>query len=729
VRRGVTTRLVVAARLVVALSVVLCVLVLASSAHAIYGPAAGALGAEIVSVDRASDEQANAPTSDAAISADGRYVVFQTRATNFFEDDGESESEREAAEPPGTLREGGIFRYDRDTGQLQIVASGNLVVSEGPEAGKVLVRGAVNPSVSAEGRYVAFATAQKLVPQDTNENVDVYERDIDKPAGEAGAYALVSAQNGSDEPPIYNDSSITPIPGGDPGAQLWPNTAISADGRYVLFRSVEVPSSLPEGVTPSTQPGQLFVRDLIAKTTTLVTRKKKGEPEEGAPAGGAEGPATLSADGSTVAWVGSNASVQTVFLSGENLDESVPYYLWRRWQEPGASTRRVTGIADPEDPECPAGSTISNGDPTAKGPCYGPLTYPESSLAGISTQAPALSANGDTVAFLAGSALRPNFLKPDALDVFMTSMAPGVTRKAGTRELTLAANGARGDGNASITSLAMSSDGSHIAFVSQRNAFVLSEPAPIGSFSATGEQNELYVIDLSTNTLERAVVGLEGTDPGGSTANNPTLSENGSTLAFVSLASNLIFGDANGFADAFSATVQAPGGIAPPPVGVNAGSGGFSLTAVSSPELGVSVKRAKDGGVTLLVETPGPGKLTAKARGSIPKSASAKTAKKARASSAVARASKAKSKKKKAPPSVLLASGNATARSEGTTTLTLHISAKYVKDLQRAGKLKANVTIDFTPPAPAEALSDEVSATFVPATPAKKSSGKGRGKK
>lgn len=702
---------------------VLCSLVFAASAHAIYGPAAGGLGADIVSVDRASDEQADAPTSDAAISADGRYVVFQTRATNFFEDDGESESERKAAEPPGTLREGGIFRYDRDTGQLQIVAGGDLIVSEGAEAGKVLVRGAVNPSVSADGRYVAFATAQKLVPQDTNENVDVYERDMSRPPGEAGAFALVSAQNGSDEPPIYDDSSITPIPGGDPGAQLWPNTAISADGRYVLFRSAEVPSSLPEGATPSTQPGQLFVRDLTAKTTTLVTRKKKGEPEEGGPAGGAEGPAALSADGLTVAWVGRDAPEQTTFLAGEDLDETLPYYLWRRWQEPGALTRRVTGVADPEDPGCPPGSSIKN-EATATGPCYGPLTLPESTSPGISSQVPALSADGYTVAFLAGGAIRPNFLKPDSLDVYVTSMRPGVTRKAGTRALTLAVNGAQGDGNASITSLAMSSDGSHIAFVSQRNAFVLSEPAPTGSFSTTGQQSELFVINLPANTLERAVVGLEGAEPNGSTANNPTLSENGSTLAFVSSVSNFIFGDANNSEDAFAASFQAPGGTAVPPASVNAGSGGFALTAVSSPELGVSVRRAKDGGITLLVETPGSGKLVAKARGLISKVPSGRTAKKARASSAVARASKVKPKKKKAPPSVLLASASATARSEGTTTLTLHISAKYVKDLKRAGKLKANVTIAFTPPAPAEALSDEVTATFVTATPVRKSSRK-----
>ena len=78
-------------RLAPGLPVVLCALfAFASPARAIYGPAAGGLGADIVSVDRASDEQANAPTTDAGISANGQYVVFQTKATNFFEDDGET---------------------------------------------------------------------------------------------------------------------------------------------------------------------------------------------------------------------------------------------------------------------------------------------------------------------------------------------------------------------------------------------------------------------------------------------------------------------------------------------------------------------------------------------------------------------------------------------------------------------------------------------------------------
>ncbi len=666
----------------------------ASPARAIYGPTAGGFGAELVSVDNASDEQANAPTTDADVSGDGRYVVFQTKATNFFENDGETQQEREAAEPPGTLREGGIFRYDRETGQLQIVASGNLLVSEGKEAGRVLLRGAQNPSVSAEGRYVAFVTGQQLVPQDENDNLDVYVRDMDVPLTtdpkDSGAFRLASAQNGSEAPPVYDDSSIaTPIPGGDPGTQLWPNTSISANGRYVLFRTAEVPSSLPEGAIPTTAPNQLFVRDLWDQTTTLVTRKMTG----GGPAGGAEGPASISADGSTVAWVGAAAPAQTVFLSGEDLDESIPYYLWRRWQEPAAPTRRVTGIADPEDPECPSGASIVL-NPTAEGPCYGPLSYPESDLAAINGDAPGLSEDGYTVAFLAGSELRPGTTKPDALDLFLTSMKPGVTRKQGTSELTLAVKQAQGNSSGSITSLALSSDGSHIAFVSQRSVFVLPEPQLLGSVSATAQQAELYVVDLATQTMERAVLGSEAAEPNGSTGDNPTLSADGSTLGFTSAASDLIFGDANSVSDGFAATLQATGGTSASPSSFNTVQNGFSLIGATSPELGLSVKRAANGDLILLVETPGAGKLTAQATGVLATKLGKKTRKK----------------------KVVLARTSGATHAEGTATLVLRLSSEYAKDLKQAGKLKATITVSYTPPSPGEGLSDETSATFLAAS-------------
>ncbi len=178
-------------------------LALAPGARAIYGPAAGGFGADIVSVDNAAGEQSDAQTVNADISANGRYVVFQTRATNFFEDDGGvlgAHGVEPDAEPPGTLREGGIFRYDRVTGAIALVADGSEVHTEGSESGNLIFRGAANPSVSADGRYVVFSTAQQLVPQDKNDNVDVYRRDMNVPLNadrkDSGAYTIVSAKDG-----------------------------------------------------------------------------------------------------------------------------------------------------------------------------------------------------------------------------------------------------------------------------------------------------------------------------------------------------------------------------------------------------------------------------------------------------------------------------------------------------------------------------------------------------
>jgi Tol biopolymer transport system component len=668
-------------------------LALASSARAIYGPVAGGLGANIVSVDNASDEQGNASTTDAAISGNGRYVVFQTKATNFFENDGVPGGD---PEPQGACREGGIFRYDRLTGELALVADGSEVRRNATgecEPSQVIFTGAQNPSVSEDGRYVVFSTAQQLVPDvgEHDENIEVYERDMDVPLTanrpSSGAYALVSAQNGSDEAPVYENSLVpTPIAGGDPGSDVWPNASISANGQYVLFRSAELPSSLPEGSAPTTSPDQLFVRDVASRTTTLVTVASEG----GTPAGGAGGPATISADGSTVAWLGAHAESQTVFLAGESLNESTPYYLWRRWREPGAKTRRITGIVDPEDPECRPGEGITQ-SPVATGPCYGPLTYPEASLTGIGSQAPSLSADGYTVAFLTGSSLRPDTLKADDLDLFLTSMQPGITRKAGTRELTIAVNGAQGNGNAPITSLVLSADATHIVFVSQRNAFVLPEPSPVGSFSQSAQQSELYSIDLAGNTLERAVLAGEAAEPNGSTLADPTVSDNGEVIAFASSASNLIAGDANGVSDAFTATLESPVGTAAPPAGFNVVNNGFALVGGASPELGLRVKRGADGELILLVEAPAAGKLAAQAAATITTKVGKKTRKKR----------------------VVLARAAGATRAEGTTTLVLKLASKYAKDLKRSGRLKTLITVAFKPQAPAEELSAEAASTFL----------------
>ena len=193
-------------------------------------------GAQIVSADFQRLEQGDDATVFAAISADGRYVAIQTRARNFFADDD--------PDPPGQYRAGGVFRFDLQTRALEKVADGDLF-RESDNA--FLRRGASNPSISADGRYVAFATAEPLLPADTNDNVDVYVRDMTIPIGSPGAYDLVSARDGGDTPASYGPPAV-PFPGSNPGADVSRGVAISADGQKVAFRT-DAPSDLPASAT------------------------------------------------------------------------------------------------------------------------------------------------------------------------------------------------------------------------------------------------------------------------------------------------------------------------------------------------------------------------------------------------------------------------------------------------------------------------------------------------
>src|SRR6185437_844052 len=231
------------------------------------------------------------------------------------------------------------------------VADGSLF-DEADPSHPLLHLGALKPSISADGRYVAFSTAQPLVAADGNENLDVYVRDMSLAAGAPGAFDLVSARDGGDEPAHYGTPAF-PLPGSEPGADVSRGVSISADGGKVVFRT-EAPSDLPAGGSVDVPAGQLFVRDRVADTTTLVTaqRDSGSGAMTAAPAGGAVG-AALSGDGSTVAWTGRNAAAQTRFLGGENPDPEFLYYLWRRIGDGAAApTRRITGSADPDDPAC-----------------------------------------------------------------------------------------------------------------------------------------------------------------------------------------------------------------------------------------------------------------------------------------------------------------------------------------------------------------------------------------
>jgi len=616
-------------------------------------------GAQLVSADYERLEQGDDATVFAAISADGRYVAIQTRARNFFADGD--------PDPPGQFRAGGIFRFDLETRALAKVADGDLFAEAGNE---FLRRGASNPSISAAGRYVAFATAEPLVAADENDNVDVYVRDMAVPIGEPGAFDLVSARDGGDAPAAYGTPAF-PFPGSEPGADLSRGVAISGDGSRVVFRT-DAPSDLPAAAAPTVPAGQVLLRDRAADTTTLVTARR--DPETGSmtsePAGGAVSlGAALSTDGSAVAWTGENAAAQTRFLGGENANPAFPYYLWRRvGADPGAPTRRITGLADPDDPACPpAAETVFDQEST--GPCYGPLTDQESNRAGITSQVPALSGDGYTVAFLTGAGPRPLAAAAPGLDLFVTEMTPGLTRKAATVELTRDTVGGDAATSSALTSVAMSPGGDHLAIVTARTRFTLPALSLLGTERSVPGPRELYVVDLRERTVERATHSFSGGDIDAEVQNGVSISADGSRLAFTSFADNLFYGDANQRTDAFVA------GRRPDPEGGPPESGlddlGESTVEVdrAGPQIAVRARSRPGGRVVLTVSVPAAGGVTAVAR---------------------ARAGK---------PRKMRTLARRTGRSQGTkrsgVRLVLRPVRRYRGELRRRGRIAGRVEVTY----------------------------------
>jgi hypothetical protein len=180
---------------------------------------------ELVSVD-GGGVKANGSSMHPVINADGRFVVFVSSATNLVADD-----VNQAAD---------IFVHDRVTGATTRVSVDS--------AGNAADYFNVSPSISADGRFVAFdSLATNLVPGDTNEGPDTFVHD--RQTGTTERVSIDSA-----------DRQANIGPSGIYGGPV----AISDDGRLVLF--VAGATNLVPGDTNSVS--DVFVRDRLAPGET-----------------------------------------------------------------------------------------------------------------------------------------------------------------------------------------------------------------------------------------------------------------------------------------------------------------------------------------------------------------------------------------------------------------------------------------------------------------------------
>jgi hypothetical protein len=620
---------------------------------------------------------------DVAISGNGRYVVF----------DGVFEGKH------------GVWRRDLATSEVAEVAGNRL-------AGESDLGDAALPSISENGQYVSFTTTAALTPKalsgkPTAANVFVRNMDLPESAqaqpacegeeaeeaalaeyGQSCPFTLVSAVNGKSEGLTYGglEGSIRY------GAVASSRSAISADGRQVAFVTTAT-SNLLDPASTSTPAMQVVVRDTATRTTQLVS--VRDEPASGAPAvdsetGGPEaveggegytgaaysdagsrppefrGPepyaltpplgASISADGSTVAWLGVNIAEQAKVLPGEaHLAPPYTEPLWRRVGDgPGAPTRRITGGSDPESPACQAAGEQVLPE-TSSNPCQGPFyvgagTESNSGIwksGQLEDFVPQLSADGYKVAFLAQA---PTLTREEGFarglrdaDLYVADMHGGLTRTEALQPLTQLASGDEADiaTTGSIVDLGISPDGTQVAFSTQRTQFPLGVPAYVSTPMAEPGMSELFDVDLSNSTLTRVTQGFEGgpsehphqevgsgTNPYdlGDGALSPSFADGGNLLAFASTAANLVYGDGNTPAlvngklektafDGSDAFVVGRIPFVPTPTETYVSVPPSVAGLTPSWQLGVTAASLPNGDVRLYVTVPGTGRLSAGAEG------------------------------------------------------------------------------------------------------------------
>ncbi len=192
--------------------------------------------------------------AEPTISADGSRVAFVSAGTNLEAGTG------------GLAR---VYVRDMDAGTTTLVSRAEGADGAAPDDSAVSAR------ISGDGQHVVFASGARNLGPDASGRAHVYLRDL-----VAGHLQLVDRATGAGGAIANGDSS-------DP--------QISGDGRLVLLRSTATNLDPADGDTT----GDLYVRDAVAHTTTLVSR---GAGLAGAKAVGGARSGAISADGSTVAF-------------------------------------------------------------------------------------------------------------------------------------------------------------------------------------------------------------------------------------------------------------------------------------------------------------------------------------------------------------------------------------------------------------------------------------------
>ena len=264
-------------------------------------------------------------------------------------------------------------------------------------------------------------------------------------------------------------------------------SSISADGQIVAFMSVasNLVSSDTNGVY------DVFVHDRSTGLTERVSVDSSG-----AQGNGESKYASISADGRFVAF----QSYASNLVAG---DRNRSYDIFVH--------DRSTGLIE----------RVSMGSSGAEGNNH--------------SRSPAISADGQVVAFYSGASNLVSGDRNKAADVFIRERLTGITQR-----VSVDSSGAEGNRHSYTPSI--SADGQIVAFSSDARYLV------------SGDTNwtwDVFVHDRSIGLTERVSVHSSGAEGNSMSGWYSSISADGQIVAFESWASNLVFGDTNGTVDVF----------------------------------------------------------------------------------------------------------------------------------------------------------------------------------
>ncbi|VAW32045.1 hypothetical protein MNBD_CHLOROFLEXI01-2680 [hydrothermal vent metagenome] len=181
--------------------------------------------------------EANAPSGNfsfLSVSANGRFIAFDSFADNLVPDDTNNVID--------------VFVYDRQTKEIERISKSNNGVEANGES--------IHPSLSADGRYIAFqSVATNLVNFDTEalSNIFIYDR-------EKGLIQLVELYAGSLQEDVFNG-----------------NPDISSSGRWVVFTS----NANDPMFEDSNYVSDIFLYDSQTEESLILSVSDQGEASNG----------------------------------------------------------------------------------------------------------------------------------------------------------------------------------------------------------------------------------------------------------------------------------------------------------------------------------------------------------------------------------------------------------------------------------------------------------------